>query len=267
MWSYPLLFCEDHDHDDDNNQQNEGAPFSVWKIMFFPPLTDGVLRGIFGVLVHTCILYTGSSVARLMYVYERRKHSIRQGNNQTVFESIRCSLPTRVLPDTAVELWVATRNYGIAPLTEEIVFRGCMVPALLATGMSAGGVALVAPLFFGFAHLHHAATRLSGGDPPSLVVMATTFQFLYTSLFGSYASYAFVRTGSVLPVILSHSYCNWMGLPNIGFVGNSHHPLYQHRIAILFSYVLGIIAFWYSFHVDAFLPLPPVLPGLINYKK
>ncbi|VEU43336.1 unnamed protein product, partial [Pseudo-nitzschia multistriata] len=154
--------------------------------------------------------------------------------------------------------------YCIAPLTEEIVFRGCMVPALLATGMSIGRVSLVAPLFFGLAHLHHAATRLSNGEQLRMVMLATTFQFLYTSLFGSYASYGFIRSGSILPVVLSHSYCNWMGLPNPGFAINAYHPLHRFRMFILFAYFIGIVTFWYTFHIDLFLPLPAELPRFVR---
>mmetsp|Transcript_25186 Transcript_25186/g.69457 ORF Transcript_25186/g.69457 Transcript_25186/m.69457 type:complete len:334 (-) Transcript_25186:281-1282(-) len=262
MWSYPYLFC---DGDEENVQIKENL-FSVWKIMFSPSPAGGTFRGTFGILLHTCILYTGSSFTRFLYVYESHRHSMRQGQNQNLFEFTRYLFPAIMLPQTSVELWTAIRNCVVAPLTEEVVFRGCMVPVLLATGMSIGKVSLVAPVFFGFAHLHHAATRLSTGDPPRLVMMATTFQFLYTSLFGSYASYAFIRTGSVLPVIFSHSYCNWMGLPNIGFLGNSHHPLHRHRTAILSSYILGIVAFAYSLTIDVFLPLPSVLPELIKSK-
>jgi hypothetical protein len=46
-----------------------------------------------------------------------------------------------------------------------------------------------------------------------LVVLV--FQLVYTTLFGWYASYLFLRTGSILPPILSHIFCNIMGLPPI----------------------------------------------------
>lgn len=37
----------------------------------------------------------------------------------------------------------------------------------------------------------------------------------YTTLFGFHASYLFLRTGSVLPSITAHTFCNVMGLPQI----------------------------------------------------
>ncbi|XP_054482371.1 CAAX prenyl protease 2-like [Anoplopoma fimbria] len=46
------------------------------------------------------------------------------------------------------------RNQVVAPLTEELVFRGAMLPMLVpCTGPTAA--IFVAPLFFGVAHLHH----------------------------------------------------------------------------------------------------------------
>lgn len=256
--SYPSIFCADEDMDTDNRHL-----FSVGRTMLLPPLSDRPFRDLFGVLLHTCILYIGPSVASLLYIYELRKRLAKLGKFPTLFELAKGYL-TGLLPNNEQRLWISLRNYFIAPWTEEIIFRGCMIQALLATGMSAKKVELVAPLFFGIAHVHHAVKRLSLGDKPRMVLLATTFQFLYTSLFGSYASHAFVRVGSVLSVTLSHSYCNWMGLPDLNFFGNSHHPLHPHRRILLVSYLVGIGAFWYLFRVDVLLPLPPELPGLIN---
>ncbi len=43
------------------------------------------------------------------------------------------------------------------------------------------------------------------------------FQLSYTTLFGSFASYLFLRTGSILPPITAHIFCNIMGLPQLGY--------------------------------------------------
>jgi len=103
--------------------------------------------------------------------------------------------------------WVAFRNLVVAPLTEEIVFRGCIVSALSeSTDLSPTSVALAAPLFFGSAHLHHAALRLRNNEPIGVVAIGTAFQFAYTSLFGSYASYAYLRTKSIAAVVVSHAF-------------------------------------------------------------
>lgn len=262
--SYPSIFCA-ADEDDDYGDNNRHL-FSVGRTMILPPLGDGSLRDLFGVLFHTCILYTGPTVANLLYIYEFRKRLAKRngkGNPPALSDLFKRYLSS-LLPNNEQRFWIALRNYFIAPWTEEIIFRGCMIQALLASGMSARKVVLVAPLFFGVAHIHHAMKRLSNGEPPKMVILATIFQFLYTSLFGSYASHAFVRVGSVLSVTLSHSYCNWMGLPDLGCFGNPQHTLYPYRKILLVFYLVGIGTFAHLFRFDTLLPLPPELPGLIN---
>eukprot|EP00934_Nitzschia_sp_Nitz4_P001003 Nitzschia sp. Nitz4//scaffold341_size29662//4775//5212//NITZ4_008035-RA/size29662-exonerate_protein2genome-gene-0.2-mRNA-1//1//CDS//3329548537//1003//frame0 len=137
-----------------------------------------------------------------------------------------------------------------------------MVPVLLASPMSPTQVVWVAPLFFGVAHVHHAATQLSKGERPKTVLIMTAFQFVYTSLFGSYAAHAFLRTGSITAVFVSHCYCNMMGLPSLGFL-NRRHRLYRFRIPIVVAFLIGIVGFQQCFSRDWLLPLPAVLPRLV----
>lgn len=49
------------------------------------------------------------------------------------------------------------RNYVVGPCTEELVFRSCIVATMKAfcPNMSRTTILLLAPLFFGAAHLHH----------------------------------------------------------------------------------------------------------------
>ncbi|XP_078197651.1 CAAX prenyl protease 2 isoform X3 [Callithrix jacchus] len=51
------------------------------------------------------------------------------------------------------------RNQVIAPLTEELVFRACMLP-MLAPCMGLGPAVFTCPLFFGVAHFHHIIEQL-----------------------------------------------------------------------------------------------------------
>lgn len=44
-------------------------------------------------------------------------------------------------------------------------------------------------------------------------LLRSLFQFGYTSVFGFYAAFLYLRTGSLPAAILAHSFCNWMGLP------------------------------------------------------
>jgi len=111
-------------------------------------------------------------------------------------------------------VWI--RNQVVAPATEEFVFRGCMVP-LLVPILGSGMTIVVAPLFFGFAHFHHIheklmTTRLTLAQ----ILPSSCFQFLYTSLYGAYSVFLFLRTGHVMAPIVAHSVCNHMGFPNFG---------------------------------------------------
>ncbi len=250
--TYPSIFCAPE-------TSSDHAPlFSVTSVMLLPPLDRVSLKDLIGPLLHTCILYLAPSIASLLYMYEFQRRSTTPLSMLQVIQGRLGDLK----PQGEQEFWMTMRNYVIAPWTEEIIFRGCMIPALLATGMSPTRVALVAPVFFGIAHVHHAVQKLADGEPPKRVLFMTLFHFVYTSLFGSYASHAFIRVGSVLSVTLSHSYCNCMGLPDFGFA-NSRHPLHAYRRILFVAYIVGIGGFWYLFKVDLLLPLPSKLPEVI----
>lgn len=113
--------------------------------------------------------------------------------------------------------WIGWRNYVAGPFTEEIVFRACMVPLHLLAGRSPGTIVFISPLFFGIAHIHH-AYEFYINNPDRIVVMIirSLFQFMYTTLFGWFATFVFLRTGSVWACIITHSFCNFMGVPDFG---------------------------------------------------
>jgi len=134
------------------------------------------------------------------------------------------------------------RNIVVAPATEEFVFRGCIVP-LLVPILGSGLTIAIAPLFFGFAHFHHIyeklkTTRLTLAQilPPSF------FQFLYTSVYGAYSVFLFLRTGHVTAPIIAHSVCNHLGFPNFGDIF-----LYRKRTQALLwaAFVVGLVAWVY----------------------
>ncbi|KAM3567031.1 hypothetical protein VYU27_010818, partial [Nannochloropsis oceanica] len=127
---------------------------------------------------------------------------------------------------TKETLW---RNLVVAPLTEEIVFRACMLPLLYQASSSPSSLdspraipfvklIFLSPLFFGLAHAHHALQRVREGLPPAQALLEVALQVAYTSIFGWHAAFLFLRTGSLLPCILTHSFCNFVGLPNLAFM-------------------------------------------------
>uniref|UniRef100_A0A3Q2D1X9 CAAX prenyl protease 2 n=1 Tax=Cyprinodon variegatus TaxID=28743 RepID=A0A3Q2D1X9_CYPVA len=111
--------------------------------------------------------------------------------------------------------WI--RNQVVAPVTEELVFRGAMLPMMVpCTGTTAA--IFIAPLFFGVAHFHHIIEQLQlGKDRVSAI---------------------FLGSGHIVGPILCHSFCNSQGLPDIGSALS--HP---QRSAVLFCYLSGFLLF------------------------
>lgn len=95
------------------------------------------------------------------------------------------------------------------------MFRSAIVPLYLLAHTSPGRIVFIAPLYFGIAHIHHFYEfRLTHPDTPGLnALLRSLFQFGYTTIFGWYATFVFLRTGSLLAVVVIHSFCNWCGLP------------------------------------------------------
>lgn len=259
--SYPMMFCAKAD-------DGPTSTFAITDVMF------GV-KHCLGPLAHTAVLYLGPIVASFLYIYDEREAAVARGQARGVSKppaslpkvvfrrTIRPTLSSFLDPVTPHERWKSIRNLIVAPWTEEIVFRGCMMSALLGSGMSPVRAALVSPLFFGVAHAHHAWTKVSMGERLPQVLLVTVFQLAYTSLFGAYASYAFYRSGSVTAVSLSHAFCNLMGLPDFNFV-QPEHPMYRHRHILLLSFVAGVFGFKWGFSSDRLLPQPALLPTALH---
>jgi prenyl protein peptidase len=83
--------------------------------------------------------------------------------------------------------------------------------------MSPGRIVFVSPLYFGIAHIHHFYEfRLTHPDTPvATALLRSIFQFGYTTVFGWFAAFLYLRTGSLPAVILVHTFCNWCGLPRL----------------------------------------------------
>ena len=131
------------------------------------------------------------------------------------------------------------RTYIFAPFAEEFVFRACMLP-LLVPWLGHSWSIIVCPLFFGLAHLHHIIDwyRRGDGTPFSHALLVVLVQFCYTSLFGMFSGFLFIRTGHLVSPIISHSLCNALGLP--AFESISSH---SHKATVAVAYVLGLLFF------------------------
>jgi prenyl protein peptidase len=149
---------------------------------------------------------------------------------------------------------MALRNLLAAPLTEEFTFRSCLIAFLLLHGVDAAKAATFSPLIFGAAHLHHAIDLVVHQGVPLLpAALSTIFQTVYTTAFGWFAALLLLRTGHLLPLVLVHAFCNFMGMPQFQDV-----PRHPHAPAVISAYVAGIAGF-------ALLLRPLTRPQLYGY--
>lgn len=157
------------------------------------------------------------------------------------------------------------RNICFAPISEELVFRSIIVSALYTAYFaqrhelflaSSAEVSLhtawMSIGWFGIAHAHHLSTKIAAGEPLSTAVLGTVFQLLYTSIFGFIAAMFLLRTGNIYTAILSHMICNYVGLPDMGFLAELH-PFqrmtcnYPFRYFLLALHGAGLVLFYLAF--------------------
>lgn len=140
-------------------------------------------------------------------------------------------LPSPVDLGTFLSDWTNIRATVIAPITEEMVFRSCMVP-LLAPQLGHGpALYWGAPCFFGIAHLHH----IIEGRPAVVVGL----QFGYTTVFGAITTFIFSRTSCISGPIACHAFSNYMGFPDFG--GALAH---RRGLSLKIMYVAGLVGFF-----------------------
>lgn len=157
--------------------------------------------------------------------------------------------------------WILVRNLVMAPLTEELVFRACLVRLWVAAGFDDCVIIFLSPMCFALGHAHHflELTRRSRAADPNYnwiqdadsipreqvkrACLQVLFQMFYTCLFGIYASFLLLRTGSTIAVILAHSFCNHQGFPDVSFLTSKDHRLYERRCPLAVVYIFGIVLF------------------------
>ncbi|XP_054819753.1 CAAX prenyl protease 2 isoform X2 [Prosopis cineraria] len=146
----------------------------------------------------TSLMYAGSIFLKLLLLIDSwRQYSSSSGSlsfdlcRNVLLRFLGC-FPT-ILSNVLV--W---RTCIVAPLTEELVFRACMIPLLLCGGLKIYSVILLCPVFFSLAHLNH-FMEIYYKQNYSIIKASQVIglQLGYTVIFGSYASFLFIRTGWV----------------------------------------------------------------------
>ncbi|KAG7097463.1 hypothetical protein E1B28_004807 [Marasmius oreades] len=151
----------------------------------------------------------------------------------------------RHLQETFVNI-KGLRNYVFAPITEEMVFRACIIAVYHLGRVSRNTMIWIGPLNFGIAHLHHAWDIYNrfGRTTQAMkqAVVTTLFQLGYTTLFGAFCTFVFLQTASLPPVVFAHIFCNVMGLPDVN--GDFRIGALRGRgFAVKIAYGIGIVGF------------------------
>jgi membrane protease YdiL (CAAX protease family) len=139
------------------------------------------------------------------------------------------------------------RNLAFAPFVEEVVFRSLMFSILFvancapiedvrheqhalifaAKECSWPKVQLllcICPFMFSVAHLHHFFERIKQGRSVASAASDVAVQGTYTGIFGYIAVVLFARTGNFVAPVLCHVICNFVGLPELGFMVRPQDP-------------------------------------------
>lgn len=201
----------------------------IWQVMVFP-------------LSLTSLMYAGSLLLKSLLIVSSWKQYKNQGRGIAI-DYVK-NVPQNILNwvfSTASSI-LAWRNYVVAPFTEELVFRACMIPLLLCGGFKTYSVIFLCPIFFSLAHLNHLLEFYSKHNRSLLkAFMVAGLQLGYTVIFGSYASLLFIRTGHIVAPIVAHIFCNFMGLPVLFARGKG---------MVSVAFVAGMVGFlWLLFPV------------------
>ncbi|GAB5590005.1 CAAX prenyl protease [Umbelopsis nana] len=113
----------------------------LWILGVLPPTSlMALINVILLPLALTAILFLGPLF--LMYL------------DQDLIFQANCNFKRDII-DAALSL-EGMRNYIVGPLTEEVVFRACVIALLKFAGYSKMYLVFASSLYFGIAHLHHA---------------------------------------------------------------------------------------------------------------
>ncbi|XP_065669772.1 CAAX prenyl protease 2 [Hydra vulgaris] len=207
----------------------EGVKYPLWEWIGFR--TKGFFSSLFLTLFLTVILFTGPLVQ--VIITGGFKEFLKEIFTLNHFKN-----------------WNFYRVAVVAPFTEEFIFRACLIP-LLKKSFDYKTIIVLAPLFFGVAHLHHILEQLGSGTPVFEAFLVSLFQMVYTTVFGIYSAYLYIKTGHLIGIVACHSFCNLMGFPDFLGIFSSRYPK-----IVLFTYIIGLVLFinlLYVFNNSEFL--------------
>ncbi|KAI3881835.1 hypothetical protein MKX03_027455 [Papaver bracteatum] len=212
-----------------------GGSYGEWNILGLDYLWNAVVYP----LSLTSLLYTGSFVTMLLSPKKSRKEEIV---NDDIFSCLKNSIRGFLERMTSLTSNVlAWRNYVVGMYD---TFASC-------GGFKPYTIIFFSPIFFSLAHLNHFLELYFQQNYTFLKAsLIVGLQLGYTVLFGSYASFLFIRTGHLIAPVVAHVFCNIMGLPMLSS---------QRKGLSIAATVAGFLGFiWFLF--------PATNPNLYNYR-
>lgn len=217
-------------------------PIQSWKISYISAIygirSDHIWRALVFPFSLTSLMYMGSLVKSILLLDLWNGDGCGSSSLNCVYTAFHKMYGLMISLASDIMAW---RNLVVAPITEELVFRACMITLLLCGGFKPQTVVLICPVFFSLAHLNHLLEFYIRKNCSLLKTsIAVGTQLLYTMVFGSYASFLFIRTGHLIAPLVAHIVCNFMGLPALYFRGKG--------ILVSLALAAGSIAFlWLVF--------------------
>ncbi|CAO4382298.1 unnamed protein product [Caenorhabditis nigoni] len=139
------------------------------------------------------------------------------------------------------------------PITEELVFRACST-TLMYHVYGYKFTLFWNPVPFAASHFHHIWDDQRKGYSLAHSILQRGFQFVYTYIFGCFATYLQLTTKHAMVPIIAHTICNAQGLPMWLEIAN--YPKRRDRITLYTAYIAGFAGFGYLLYTQQGMPSP-----------
>ena len=140
------------------------------------------------------------------------------------------------------------KDFFVAPVYQEVVFRGVMVSALLGAGFSPFAAVLISGSVSALAPLADLGDmRLVKKEKAAQILAALAAECVFQGLTGAFTARLLVATGSLYGPITARCFLSFMGQPDLGYLTSPTHYAYKYKIYVGLVYLVGIIGFYFLF--------------------
>lgn len=132
----------------------------------------------------------------------------------------------------------------IGPLAEEMIYRSFACSLWESAGISYLKTIFLLPFMFGVSHLNKAFLEKSLSTIKLKDFMPYVGMLIYTTLFGWWEAFVWLRTHSFFTCAFIHAFCNYMQFPDFKEALEWSNPI--QRIFLYLGYLIGLIFFSFS---------------------